>query len=246
MTSIGHFFRIHMANSYFRFKQFTIQQDCTAMKVGTDGVLLGAWSNVKNDSTILDIGTGTGLIALMAAQRTIGAKIDAIEIDESACMQANENVKQSPWKERIAVIQCAVQDFHPDRLYDTILCNPPFFINSTKTPDSSRTIARHCDTLSHSALLKSAIRLLTANGSLQVILPTEEAIAFMQEAEKSNLYTSRLTRVLPNPNKPTKRYLLEFSRILSNLIEDEIIIEWEHHKYCDRYIHLTKEFYLNL
>lgn len=134
------------------------------MKVGTDGVLLGAWANLQNASHLLDIGTGTGLIALMAAQKNPETTIDAIEIDTDAYGQAQENITSSPWAKRIRIYNISIFDFFPSRKYDTIICNPPFFVHSTTPPGKSRTIARHCENFSHNALLDSVRQLLNENG----------------------------------------------------------------------------------
>lgn len=230
----------------FQFKQFTIHQDRTAMKVGTDGVLLGAWAEPGNARSILDIGTGTGLLALMAAQRNPEAAIDAIEIEPEAAGQARENTAQSPWAERIRVYHVSLFDFFPQRTYDCILCNPPFFNRSTKTPDASRTLARHSDSLPHGALLEAVARLLSENGSFYIVLPTDEAIAFIDLSGTYRLYLSHLTRVLPNPGKPAKRYLMKFSRACVPVQTDELIIELSRHEYTPEYIRLTRDFYLNL
>ena len=158
-----------MANDYFQFKQFTIRQEKCAMKVGTDGVLLGAWADVTQARRLLDIGTGTGLIAIMAAQRNPELIIDAIEIDPAAFEQARENANNTPWRERIHIFQGKVQTFAPAYKYDTIVCNPPFFINSTKNPALNRTLARHCETLSHEDILQVSYHLLLPEGKLCVI-----------------------------------------------------------------------------
>lgn len=230
----------------FRFKQFTVHQDRTAMKVGTDGVLLGAWAEPEKARSILDIGTGTGLLALMAAQRNREAAIDAIEIEPEAASQARENADRSPWAGRIRIYPVSLFDFFPSRSYDCILCNPPFFNRSTKTPDAGRTLARHTDSLSHPALLEAAGRLLSADGSFYIILPPEEATVFIHLAENYRLYLLRLTRVLPNPGKPPKRYLMKFTFTKKAVQTDELTIELSRHEYTPEYIRLTQDFYLNL
>ena len=235
-----------MSNPYFNFKQFTVRQDRTAMKVGTDGVLLGAWANISGSVRILDIGTGTGLIALMTAQRNIHARIDAIEISSEACGQAKENFEASLWHERLHIFNCSLQEYSSEDTYDTIICNPPFFIHSTQTPDTNRTTARHCEQLTHPELLEHAARLLTITGSFSVILPTTEATAFVKEAREHKLYVSRITHVLPNPEKPAKRWLMEFTKTERNTVTDKLVTELERHKYSEAYILLTKDFYLNL
>ncbi len=235
-----------MANDYFQFKQFTIRQEKCAMKVGTDGVLLGAWADLTHSRRLLDIGTGTGLIAIMAAQRNLELTIDAIEIDPAAFEQALENVHNTPWRERIHLFQGKVQTFIPDNKYDTIVCNPPFFINSTKNPEHSRTLARHCETLSYEDILKVSNNLLLPEGKLCVILPVNEADHFISLAQGQKWFVNKLTTVYPTPNKAPKRKLIELAKYQKNLVEDSIIIEIERHIYHDTYTKLTKDFYLKL
>lgn len=214
------------------------------MKVGTDGVLLGVWAELKNARTILDIGTGTGLIAIMAAQRNPLARIDAIEIESNAFEQAQENVIASPWHERIQVIQTSLQNYFPSKKYDSIVCNPPFFVHSTHNPNQGRTLARHSDTLPHTELITHAIRLLKPEGNLSIILPVAEAIKFIDHAARTKLYPVYITRVLPNPDKAPKRYLIQFKTTQIPLVEDELVVELSRHQYSEAYVGLTKEFYL--
>jgi tRNA1Val (adenine37-N6)-methyltransferase len=231
----------------FQFKQFSIEQENCAMKVGTDGVLLGAWTNVENNvSHVLDIGTGTGLLALMLAQRTNKAIIDAIEIDENSYNQATSNVNRSTWATRITVIHEPLQTYDPQKKYDLIVSNPPYFSHSLKNPNLSRKIARHTDTLSPNELIEHTLRLLSRNGRLCVIYPTTEGLLFRKEAESKQLYCSRMTTVFPNIGAHAKRLLMEFSLMPSAYREDEIVIENKaRHDYSTEYIMLTKDFYLN-
>lgn len=229
----------------FKFKQFSIQQERTPMKVGTDGVLLGAWAEVENAARILDIGTGTGLIALMCAQRNAKAHIDALEIDYNAIIQAGENVASSPWADRISVIPTSLQRYDSPSPYDCIVCNPPYFTNSTKAPDPGRNLSRHNDTLPHLELISHTKRLLTPEGSFHVILPVPESIQLIEHARTSRLYPVRMTRILPNPGKPPKRCLIEFSSIRKDYTESELVIEYNRHLYSPEYIRLTRDFYLN-
>ena len=235
-----------MSNPYFRFKQFTIYQEKTAMKVGTDGVLLGAWANLEHARRVLDIGTGTGLIAIMAAQRAPRATIEAIEIDPSAYQQALENVARCPWHQHLRVHLGAIQDFHSPTLFDALLCNPPFFKRSLLAPDPGRAIARHCTTLSHEDLLLAAQRLLTPEGKISLILPVNEAQDFIRLAENSDWFINKMTDVFPTPQKPRKRCLLELSRLNTPCTRSSIIIENERHAYNDAFVSLVKDFYLNL
>ncbi|PLX23788.1 MAG: tRNA (adenosine(37)-N6)-methyltransferase TrmM [Marinilabiliales bacterium] len=235
-----------MPNDYFKFKQFTIYQDRCAMKVGTDGVLLGAWANCENAKTVLDIGTGTGLIALMIAQRS-KALIDAIEIDNEAVSQAQENVDKSVWVERINIINQSFQTFQGsvDSTYDLIVSNPPYFQNSLFAPDQKRTNARHNANLELEELIIGTKKLLNQDGNFTVILPYLEGNMFIVKAAELGLYCIRQTKVLPKPNREPKRLLLEFAHIKKPLVEQEIIIELnKRHEYSEAYKNLTKDFYL--
>lgn len=233
-----------MSNHYFQFKQFTVNQQRTAMKVGTDGVLLGAWTDVKNANSILDIGTGTGLIALMLAQRS-NAAIDAIEIEENAYMQATENVQASIFNDRIKVIHCSLQDFKPTKKYDLIVSNPPYFVESLKNPVQEKALARHNDALSQEDLLAFAEKYLSENGRLAVILPVEQGRAMREKAKDYSLFCHRLTRVIPCEGANAKRLLLEFSRENQPYEETALQIETDkRHIYSDEFKRLTKDFYL--
>ena len=237
-----------MPNTYFKFKQFTIHQEKCAMKVGTDGVLLGAWTNCENAKYVLDIGTGTGLIALMIAQRS-QAVIDAIEIDENACNQAQENFQKSPWNERINLIHQSFQDFakETEKKYDLMVSNPPYFQNSLYAPDEQRTKARHNMEFELDDILVGAEKLLAENGALSIILPYIEGVLFITNAAEKGFYCVRQTNVLPKPKTQTKRLLLEFQRQKKAIIDQELIIELDNrHEYSENYKNLTKEFYLFL
>lgn len=214
------------------------------MKVGTDGVLLGAWSKTTECNT-LDIGTGTGLIALMLTQRTKTALIDAIEIDEVASKEAQENFNTSNWKDRLTIINKPLQNYTPQKKYNLIISNPPFFIDATKAPETNRNTARHTDTLSFNELIKATKRLLSDDGIFSLILPTNEASHFIKIAFEAQLYLNRKCLVKPNPTKAAKRVLMEFSFNETTIIEEELTIETEkRHIYTEEYITLTKDFYL--
>ena len=231
----------------FRFKQFTIHQDRTSMKVGTDGVLLGAWCFIEGAQRILDIGTGTGLIAIMTAQRTYCTRIDAIEIEQEAYIQAKENVNSCPWKDRIEVYHSSLQDFTPSYKYDSIVCNPPFFTASTKNPNQARTLARHNDSLPLDILIERVSKLLSSEGEFSVILPINEANELIDIAKIYKLYVYRSTEMLPTPTKAPKRMLIGFRFQEPNNIEsDSLVIELSRHIYSSEYKALTKDFYLNL
>jgi len=233
-----------MPNPYFSFKKFTVYHDRCAMKVGTDGVLLGAWTRLEHTHRVLDIGTGTGLIALMLAQRKPDCSITAIDIDAEAIGQARENIQASPWQDRIVASLQDVRTFRSVECYDTIVSNPPYFVNSMKCPDGQRNTARHTDTLDVMDLLAQVDVLLAANGRFSIIIPSEQLDALIQAAGRVGLYPSRRTDVITRPGIPPKRVLLEFVRTRVPLLTDELVVELARHCYSEEYIALTKEFYL--
>lgn len=237
-----------MANSYFRFKQFTVNQEHCAMKVGIDGVLLGAWSGVEEAQNILDIGTGTGLIALMLAQRC-DAKITAIDIDSGAFKQAIENINQSVWKDRIAVQQIDLQQFSnkSTEKFDLIVSNPPYFVDSLKAATDDRTTARHTDTLTHEELIRHSKNLLKKNGKMCIILPVNEGLKCIEMAKCAGLFCSKLVTVYPKPSAIAKRLLIEFSRTACKQENSELTVESDQrHQYGPRFTELAKDFYLKL
>ena len=235
-----------MSNNFFRFKQFTVFQDCCAMKVGTDGVLLGAWAEAYKRNNVLDVGTGTGLIALMIAQRNTSAIIDAIDIDEGCVMQAKNNVFESPFSNRIDVQKSSFQDFaaRSYNKYDLIVSNPPYFHNSLKSPNLHRNYARHTDSLSFYEIISDGVSLLTESGSISLILPYEFKTSVLMHAKTVGLFAKRITNVFPLPHKPAKRFLIEFGMSDTECVEDNLIVELSRHKYTDEYNALTNEFYL--
>jgi len=235
-----------MPNPYFAFKQFTVRHDRCAMKVGTDGVLLGAWTDLSHSRRILDIGTGTGLIALMLAQRCMDARITAIDLDSAAVEQAQENIQASPWKDRIEALQQDICTYHPNGTFDTIVSNPPYFIDSLKCPDGQRSTARHTDTLDADRLIGKVSELLSPDGSFSIILPAEQTEDLIRVADEKRLYPSRQTRVITRPGLSPKRILMEFRKISTVFQPDELVIELERHVYSEEYIALTKEFYLKM
>ncbi|MCD7848911.1 MAG: methyltransferase [Parabacteroides sp.] len=238
-----------MPNPYFQFKQFTIRHDKCAMKVGTDGVLLGAWAATEGCDRILGIGTGTGLIALMLAQRS-KAVIDAIDIDAGACLQAEENAEASPFAGRIRVIHSGLADFASTAAcqYDLIVSNPPYFADSLKCPDRQRSTARHTDTLPLDALLHDGRKLLAPGGRLALILPYDRKEHLMDCIRKENLFPSREISVIPVPGAQPKRILIELTAEMpaSPVSTGELTIEIERHRYTGEYIDLTKDFYLKM
>ena len=238
----------------FTFKQFTIHQDRCAMKVGTDGVLLGAWARVEHCKHILDAGTGTGLVALMAAQRS-EAHIIAIDLDVSAVAQATENASASPWKERIEVVEADMRELShtqldtPEdnsQLFDAILCNPPFFENSLKCPDAARTMARHTDTLTFDELARSASRMLTPEGELSVIIPYDRATDMTVSAACYGLFASRQTIIVPVEGGKPKRILMAFSKQGEPHTPHTLHIRDTQRNYTEEYRELVKDFYLKM
>lgn len=236
-----------MPNPYFSFKQFTIHHDRCAMKVGTDGVLLGAWADVSAARRILDIGTGTGLIALMIAQRNPDARIIGIDIDEGAVEQARENIANSPWKDRVEAALQNVCTYRPSMPFDVIVSNPPYFVNSLKCPDNQRNTARHTDSLDFESLISSASRLLSSEGTFSVIIPTDGMEAFLVSASPRGLHLSRRTWVHTKPEAFPKRVLLAFSRSAEkDCVESHLVIELSRHVYSEEYTALTRDFYLKM
>ena len=220
------------------------------MKVGSDGVLLGAWTDTTNAKKILDVGTGSGLISLMLAQRANNAQIHTIDIDESAVFQAQENVNISPWASRITVEHTSLQNFATsyNDLYDLVVSNPPFFNQSLQTPEANRTQARHTVSLPHHDLILCSKKLLHPQGRMAVILPVTEGEMFVEIAKNEGLFCTRKVVVFPKPNVSAKRLLLEFSLVERNVLEQsELVIESEiRHVYSKEFALLVKEFYLNL
>ncbi len=214
------------------------------MKVGTDGVLLGAWSRVLGRD-VLDIGTGTGLIAIMLAQRSEKMTIDSVELELEAFQEAQENINNCDWTDRITAYNNSIQEFKTIKKFDLIISNPPFFIYSTQAQDSNRNIARHTDQLSFKDLIEAIIRLLKPEGIFSLILPTTEAEHFINLAKQKQLFINRKCIVKPNPTKPSKRVLMEFSFHSKKVLKEELTIETEtRHQYTKEYISLTKDFYL--
>ena len=232
-------------NNWFEFKQFRIEQNRAAMKVGTDGVLLGAWAPVEDALRILDVGTGTGLIALMLAQRS-EAVIDAVEIDELACTEAKINFEQSAWNDRLKVF---VTDFSlfanvPNELYDLIISNPPFFINSLKTSNAALAVARHNELLTFSQLISGARKLLSGEGRLCIIIPSESRVEFKESARLAGFYLKHQTLIIPKSGRVPKRVLMEFAVLPCYPIENELTVLDESGLYTDSYKELTAPFYL--
>lgn len=227
------------------FKKFSVRHDRVVMKVGTDGVLLGAWAAVEQVRTILDVGTGSGVIALMMAQRTgEDVKVDAVEIADDAA-QALENFEASPWSHRLRIFHTSLQRYEPDTKYDLIITNPPYFINSLKPPGERRTLVRHGVALGPADILDAVDRMLAPDGRLSLILPPAEALAFESEARLHNFYPVRQCLFRSRPDKPPKRHLMEFSHRKESTDKSEIILYNFNGLPSAAYRALTQEFYLN-
>ncbi len=236
-----------MSADKFEFKQFSINQSKCAMKVGTDAVLLGAWVETIDAQKILDIGTGTGVIAIMMAQKS-NADIVGLDIDASACEQSKENILSSPWPNRVHVYNESLQHFteHFSSKFDLIVSNPPYFVDAYKSAEEARNQARHTDQLPFIDLVKCAIQLLHPNGRLCIILPTKESVKFRELAATNNLFLTKITHVKTTQYKDEKRQLLQFELINRKLIEETLVIEQEErHCYSNEYKELTKDFYLS-
>jgi len=240
----------------FKFKEFTVKQDKCAMKIGTDGVLLGAWASLKNNpNSILDIGSGTGIIALQIAQRSDAEIIDALEIDDNAYEQTVENFENSDWGDRLFCYHASVQQFinEIDDKYDLIISNPPFYNDDFETKSKARNTARFTSSLSFNELLISVSKLLEKDGLFSTIIPFKEEQHFIELASKAHLFPSRMCRVKGTPKSKIKRSILEFSflampdgRQESEIEITELIIELERHQYTKEYVALVQDFYLKM
>jgi tRNA1Val (adenine37-N6)-methyltransferase len=233
-----------MANDYFNFKQFAIKQDKAAFKVGTDSVLLGASAYIAGISRILDVGSGTGVIALMLAQRC-NAEIVAIEPDYDSFIQCMKNIDNSRWRDRIRVENTSLQDYNSDLKFDLIVTNPPYFSDSLKNPDPGKSSSRHNDSLPNDELLQNAVRLLAEKGRLQLILPYTEGNIFIAEASVYGLYCNSILKIRPLPTSEIRRMILIFSHQKTRTAEKFLTIEnGKRHEFTEEYINLTREFYL--
>lgn len=231
----------------FHFKQFSVEQSRAPMKVGTDGVLLGAWCSCASAKNVLDIGAGTGVISLMIAQRNANAKIAGIDPDPDAIQDARENFQSSPWSIRLSAIETTLEKFDPGFTFDLIVSNPPFFENSLKSASQGRTTARHTASLSLGQFAE-ATALLSEKGVLSGIYPSDTFEKFDRLMAEKDFYPKRITRVKPTPNKETHRVLFEYKKGEQTSPEmSELVIEQAgRHQYSDEYIELTKDFYLKM
>jgi tRNA1Val (adenine37-N6)-methyltransferase len=234
-----------MPNTYFNFKQFTINQERASFKVGTDGVLIGAAADIKDAKHILDVGSGTGLIAIMMAQRS-DAEIMAIEPDKDSFEQLKNNVENCKWKDRITPIKSSLQEFTPGIKFDTIVSNPPYFIDSLKNPDKAKSLTRHSDNLGQLDILNRIDDLLEENGTLQLILPFAEGSVFIAKAAAYGLYCNELLKIKPTPASEIKRLIMKLGRKKTVVHESFLTIENSRHNFTEEYRELTKDFYLKL
>lgn len=234
----------------FKFKQFAVNQDRCAMKIGTDAVLLGAWCPIENNpKSILDIGAGTGILALMLAQRTNADQIDALEIDEEAYEQCVENFEGSPWADKLFCYHAGLDEFvdDPEDEYDLIISNPPFYSEDFKTENEQRDLARFQDAMPFEDLIEAADLLLSEDGLFAVVIPYKEEDRFIELCAEYELYPVKATRVKGSHKTPIVRSLLAFKRFeLSVLTADELVVEINRHEYTDDYINLTQDFYLKM
>ena len=230
--------------SVFKFKEFNIIQEKSAMKVGTDGVLLGSWVSCENFKNILDIGCGTGLITLMLAQRNAKINVIGLEIDKIASQEAQLNITNSDWKERIKIKNTSLQKFNTKTQFDLIISNPPFFPQNKS--HQRRDIARRANKLSFEELIQNTASLLSEKGMFSIIIPKDSEEYLCKIAASNKLYINRVCYIKGNESSEVKRVMLEFSFIKSEVIAEQLTIEKSRHEYTDKYIHLCKDFYLKM
>lgn len=238
----------------FTFKQFTVNQDRCAMKIGTDGVLLGAWASLAHlPDFVLDIGAGTGVISLQLAQRDQHAQIEAVEIDDAAFEQCSENFEQSPWADRLFCYHASLQEFAQELIeegeqhsYDLIISNPPFYTENYKTESKQRDIARFTDALPFEHLILCAAHLLSEKGRFCVVIPKKEEEQFVTLALKQHLHLLRKCDVRGTSGSPIKRVLIEFGFLQTEPVSEELIIEESRHQYTPEYRKLVEDFYLRM
>ncbi|MGV3611618.1 MAG: tRNA1(Val) (adenine(37)-N6)-methyltransferase [Fluviicola sp.] len=229
--------------SVFKFKHFQIHQENAALKVGTDSMLLGSLCNWNNPKRLLDIGTGTGVLALMCAQRFAWEEIIGLEISESAFKDAQINAENNPFNSKLKLLNQAIQDYHSEEKFDAIISNPPFFENSSKNPNEQKSLARHTDSLSFTELIQSVSRLLTNTGKAWIIVPFESKESIIQLATEYDLFPADLITIFGKPGKPA-RIILSFCKVQQEVLSSSLCIRTENHgAYTEEYKVLTKEFH---
>ncbi|USD65738.1 methyltransferase [Vibrio sp. SCSIO 43136] len=233
------------ATKGFQFKQFAIGAGCSGMPVSTDGVMLGAWAKATNANTLLDIGTGTGLLALMIAQRNTHAQITALDIEPNAISDASDNFKRSPWSERLNAVHSDVLAWQSDTLFDHIICNPPYFTSGETATNQSRAMARHTFTLDHQALLSRCSALLKPQGRASFVLPKVEGDQFIKLANRQHLFVTRYCQVRTTERKECTRLLFELAKQEHICQKSELVIHQDG-RYSDSFIELTRDFYLKM
>ncbi|MDR0802948.1 methyltransferase [Fluviicola sp.] len=226
----------------FRFRHFQIQQQHAALKVGTDSMVLGTLCHWDSPGKLLDIGTGTGVLTLMCAQRFPFEEIIGLEISEEAFLDAQINAWNNPFTSRILIVNQAIQNYWPEFQFDAIISNPPFFENSFKNPDKQKSLARHTDSLTFSELLDAISRLLSPAGKAWIILPFEAHEAFVQHADQKNLFPANLITIFGKPGKQT-RTIVSLRKQQTNVQESSFCIRDEYRNYTEEYKELTKEFH---
>jgi tRNA1Val (adenine37-N6)-methyltransferase len=235
-----------LPNPYFAFKKFTVYHDACAMKVGTDGCILGAWASATNPKNILDVGAGTGLLSLMLAQRFEFAQIEALEIDPHCAKQCAENVANSPFVDRVKTYTTALQNFETSVKYDLIVSNPPYFKNALLPETEQRKTARHDAELNAESLFFYTSKILEQSGKICIVIPFDRCEDFLREAQKNKLFLQQKTTVKPTPQKPPKRVMLQFGFDENDLTENEIFIEKSRGVYSEDFTQLLGDFYLYL
>ena len=233
----------------FAFKQFCIEQENTAMKVSTDGILLGAWVNLSGVKSLLDVGAGTGLLSLMCKQRSECLAVTAVEIESGAFQDAHLNIQNSPWQDGIILHQSAIQDFQSDIQFDLVISNPPYFIDSLKGPSAARNLARHTDSLSFSALLNEFKRLSHPLSCLAVVLPYKEGLEFIALAQQQDLHLVRKCEVKTTERKAASRLLLEFEYASNRVFvepENTVLCIHENGQYSEDFTTFCRDFYLKM
>jgi tRNA1Val (adenine37-N6)-methyltransferase len=232
--------------STFQFKQFSVQNEKSAMKVNTDSILLGAWAhNYEETKTGLDIGSGTGILTLMVAQRNPNIELVGIEIEPNAFEESKFNFKTSPWNKRLKAVNLPIQKYKSSTLLDFIITNPPYFENDLKNEDSNKTTARHTDSLSFQELIDFVEQNLSQKGSFNLILPLTESEIFREMAKQTSLHLTRIAFVKPNKTKTVNRVMMTFSKTKKKLEKETFCVYQSQGVYSQRHHELTKDFYLD-